>query len=191
MSIKKRIILAVVVSLFVFVIYQLVNTEEANIDNQSLSDMINSETTVLGALEVMEDVGLNFSISDSCKNMLVKYPEYYNGSMLEVPATDKMVFGANYQDVMNNIEDNGNNIVLLPESTVISISRSVNEDGITMVELVDSEFNYYMMVSDYKFDGVEEGDEIGGFYTPAGTMEFINKNNEDEIGIVGVIALHD
>lgn len=191
MSAKKRIILAVVVSALIFIIYQLSSTEKAEINDVSLTDMINSETTVLDALKTLEQTDLEFSISDSCESMLKEHPEYYDGSMLEVPATDKMVFGIGYEDVINNMEDNGNNIVLLPESTVISLSRSEKENGITMIELVDSEFNYYLMISDYRFDGVEEGEDIGGFYTPAGTMKFLNKNNEESVGIVGVIALHD
>ena len=191
MSVKKRIILAVVVSALVFIIYQLSSTDKAEVNDVSLTEMINSETTVLDALKSLEQTDLEFSISDSCANMLKEHPEYYDGSMLEAPATDKMVFGISYEDVINNMEDNGNNIVLLPESTVISLSRSEKENGVTMIELVDSEFNYYLMISDYRFEGVEEGEDIGGFYTPAGTMKFINKNNEESVGIVGVIALHD
>ena len=191
MSVKKRIMLSVIVSALIFIIYQFANTDNVEVNNASLQDMINSETTVLDALKTLEKTDLAFSMSDSCENMLKQHPEYYDGSMLESPATDKMVFGISYEDVMNNMEDNGNNIVLLPESTVISLSRSEKDNGITMVELVDSDFNYYLMISDYQFDGVEEGEEIGGFYTPAGTMKFLNKNNEESVGIVGVIALHD
>ena len=161
------------------------------ISQEGVTDIVNSETTVLGALKALEKYNINFTISEPCKSMLKNHPEYYDGSTLDSPATDKMVFGASYEDIINNIDDNGNNIVLLPDCTVISVYRSEKDSGIAIIELLDSESNYYMMVSDYQFDNVSEGGEIGGFYTPAGTMEFTNQDNEDSIGVVGVIALHD
>lgn len=187
----KKIIIAIIVIAAIFIVYHSLSSQKEEISQEGVSNITNSETTVLGALKALEKYNIDFSISDNCRNMLEKHPEYYDGSMLEVPATDKMVFGASYEDIIKNIDDNGNNLVNLPDCTVIAIYRSEKSNGINIIELLDSDSNYYMLVSDYNFENVIEGDEIGGFYTPAGKMKFTNQDNEDSVGIVGVIALHD
>ena len=189
MKVSKRIIIAIVVSLIVFLLYQCTSQEE-NVENvKSPAEIVTSEESVYDALKGLEKADIEFEMTETSEKMFKEYPGYYDGSNSEDSVMDRIDFALAYDEVVNNLEENGDKLILLPDVTVISINRSENENGITMVELLDDDWNYYLMVSADKFENVKEGEYIGGFYTPAGKMTFVNKQGEVSEGIVGATVL--
>ena len=189
MKVSKRIIITIVVSLVVFLLYQCTSQEE-NVENvKSPAEIVTSEESVYDALKGLEKAGIGFEMTESSEKMFKEYPGYYDGSNSEDSVIDRIDFALAYDEVANSLEENGDKLILLPDVTVISINRSETENGMTMVELLDDDWNYYMMVSADRFENVKEGENIGGFYTPAGKMTFVNKQGEVSEGIVGATVL--
>ena len=189
MKVSKRIIITIVVSLVVFLLYQCTSQEE-NVENvKSPAEIVTSAESVYDALKGLEKAGVEFEMTQTAEKMFKEHPGYYDGSDSEDSLMDRMDFALAYDEVANNLEENGDKLILFPNVSVISINRSESETGMTMVELLDDDWNYYLMVSADRFENVEEGEYIGGFYTPAGKMTFVNKEGEVSEGIVGATAL--
>lgn len=189
MKASKRIIIAVVVSLVVFLLYQCTKQEENVEPAKSPAEIVTSAESVYDALKGLEKAGIEFEMTQTAERMFKEHPGYYDGSDSENSVMDRMDFALAYDEVANNLEENGDKLILLPNVSVISINRSETENGMTMVELLDDDWNYYLMVSADRFENVEEGEYIGGFYTPAGKMTFVNKQGEVSEGIVGATVL--
>jgi len=179
---KKKILTAIVVSAIIIGLWiVLCGDQESTIST-------NEPPTIYSMVEGMS-AELGYKVTDNAEKMMKDHPEFFTNDYNTL-SHDDMSFMYVYNDLLMYTEEFGDDIVFLASANVINKTEyNEGEFKMTTLEVLDLEDNYFYLISGNIHDDIEEGSNISGYFVPVGKMEFVNKRQEESVGIAGAVCL--